>query len=92
VQGARQGGHVEYFKYMVDMLRQRGGENMQVFGGGGGVIVHKGHSRVAADPWPLRRYALVTIRIGGGQRHRRHLRAGVNSRSTHSTHRRHGRG
>ncbi len=34
-----QGGHVEYFKYMVDMLRQRGGENIRVFGGGGGVIV-----------------------------------------------------
>ena len=34
-----QGGHVEYFKYMVDLLRQRGGENIQVFGGGGGVIV-----------------------------------------------------
>ena len=34
-----QGGHVEYFKYMVDLLRQRGGEHIQVFGGGGGVIV-----------------------------------------------------
>jgi methylmalonyl-CoA mutase len=34
-----QGGHVEYFKYMVDQLRQRGGEHIQVFGGGGGVIV-----------------------------------------------------
>ena len=34
-----QGGHVEYFKYMLDMLRERGGENVQVFGGGGGVIV-----------------------------------------------------
>ena len=34
-----QGGHVEYFKYMVDLLRQRGGENIQVFGGGGGVII-----------------------------------------------------
>mgnify|MGYP002265714073 CR=1 FL=1 len=34
-----QGGHVEYFKYMVDMLRERGGENIRVFGGGGGVIV-----------------------------------------------------
>jgi methylmalonyl-CoA mutase cobalamin-binding domain/chain len=34
-----QGGHVEYFKYMVDMLKQRGGEHVQVFGGGGGVIV-----------------------------------------------------
>jgi methylmalonyl-CoA mutase len=34
-----QGGHVEYFKYMVDQLRQRGGDHIQVFGGGGGVIV-----------------------------------------------------
>jgi methylmalonyl-CoA mutase len=34
-----QGGHVEYFKYAVDLLHQRGGENIQVFGGGGGVIV-----------------------------------------------------
>ncbi len=34
-----QGGHIEYFKYMVDLLRQRGGEHIQVFGGGGGVIV-----------------------------------------------------
>ena len=34
-----QGGHLEYFKYMVDMLRQRGGENIRVFGGGGGVII-----------------------------------------------------
>src|SRR5215218_10032242 len=34
-----QGGHVEYFKYMVDLLAQRGGQHIQVFGGGGGVIV-----------------------------------------------------
>ena len=34
-----QGGHVEYFKYMVDLLRSRGGQHIQVFGGGGGVIV-----------------------------------------------------
>src|SRR3954466_8316743 len=34
-----QGGHVEYFKYMVDLLKQRGGGHIQVFGGGGGVIV-----------------------------------------------------
>jgi methylmalonyl-CoA mutase len=34
-----QGGHVEYFKYMVDLLKKRGGEHIQVFGGGGGVIV-----------------------------------------------------
>ena len=34
-----QGGHVEYFKYMVDMLRERGGSAIRVFGGGGGVII-----------------------------------------------------
>jgi isobutyryl-CoA mutase len=34
-----QGGHVEYFKYMIDLLRERGGTHIKVFGGGGGVIV-----------------------------------------------------
>src|SRR5512134_35105 len=34
-----QGGHLEFFRYVVDSLRQRGGEDIQVFGGGGGVIV-----------------------------------------------------
>jgi methylmalonyl-CoA mutase len=34
-----QGGHVEFFKYMIDLLKARGGESIQVFGGGGGVIV-----------------------------------------------------
>ena len=34
-----QGGHNEYFTYMVELLKQRGGQNIQVFGGGGGVIV-----------------------------------------------------
>jgi methylmalonyl-CoA mutase len=34
-----QGGHNEYFSYMVDLLKARGGEHIQVFGGGGGVIV-----------------------------------------------------
>jgi isobutyryl-CoA mutase len=34
-----QGGHLEYFKYMIDLLRRNGGENIKVFGGGGGVIV-----------------------------------------------------
>src|SRR6202165_1809984 len=34
-----QGGHLEFFKYMLDLLRQRGGEHIKVFGGGGGVIV-----------------------------------------------------
>src|SRR5580765_4498822 len=34
-----QGGHVEYFKYLLDSLRERDGGNVKVFGGGGGVIV-----------------------------------------------------
>src|ERR1043166_375456 len=34
-----QGGHIEFFKYMIDLLRERGGENIKVFGGGGGVII-----------------------------------------------------
>lgn len=34
-----QGGHVEYFKYMVDLLRERGAGHIRVYGGGGGVIV-----------------------------------------------------
>ncbi len=34
-----QGGHVEYFKYMIDMLRDAGAGHIKVFGGGGGVIV-----------------------------------------------------
>lgn len=33
-----QGGHVEYFKYMIDMLRERGASHIRVFGGGGGTI------------------------------------------------------
>ena len=34
-----QGGHMEYFKYMVDLLRERGAGHIKVYGGGGGVIV-----------------------------------------------------
>ena len=34
-----QGGHMEFFKYMVDLLRQKGRPDILVFGGGGGVIV-----------------------------------------------------
>jgi len=34
-----QGGHMEFFKYLVDLLRQSGAPHVQVFGGGGGVIV-----------------------------------------------------
>ena len=35
-----QGGHNEFFKYMVDLLREKGAGHIKVFGGGGGVIVH----------------------------------------------------
>ncbi len=34
-----QGGHMEYFKYMFDLLKERGAEHIKVFGGGGGVIL-----------------------------------------------------
>src|SRR5690349_11196375 len=34
-----QGGHVEFFMYMLDLLRERGASHVKVFGGGGGVIV-----------------------------------------------------
>ena len=34
-----QGGHTEFFKYMIDLLRERGAGHIKVFGGGGGVIV-----------------------------------------------------
>jgi methylmalonyl-CoA mutase len=34
-----QGGHVEYFSYLVERLREAGAGHVQVFGGGGGVIV-----------------------------------------------------
>ncbi len=33
-----QGGHVEYFRYVVDMLREHGADHIRVFGGGGGTI------------------------------------------------------
>ncbi|WP_103381447.1 fused isobutyryl-CoA mutase/GTPase IcmF [Pseudonocardia dioxanivorans] len=35
-----QGGHVEYFSYLVELLRERGAGHVKVYGGGGGVIVH----------------------------------------------------
>ncbi|MEM9341176.1 MAG: methylmalonyl-CoA mutase family protein, partial [Bacteroidota bacterium] len=34
-----QGGHVEYFKYMYDLLKERGAEQIKLFGGGGGTIL-----------------------------------------------------
>src|SRR6187431_2899257 len=35
-----QGGHIEYFEYLVESLRARGADHVHVVGGGGGVIVH----------------------------------------------------
>jgi len=49
-----QGGHVEYFKYMIDLLRERGGAHIKVFGGGGGVIV-------AAEIEELHAYGVTRI-------------------------------
>ncbi|HEY5325453.1 MAG TPA: methylmalonyl-CoA mutase family protein [Mucilaginibacter sp.] len=34
-----QGGHVEYFKYMYDLLKERGTGHIKIFGGGGGVFL-----------------------------------------------------
>jgi methylmalonyl-CoA mutase len=36
-----QGGHVEYFKYMYDLLHERGAGHIKIFGGGGGVFLPK---------------------------------------------------
>src|SRR5215468_1524645 len=48
-----QGGHVEYFKYMIDLLRQRGAD-IRVFGGGGGTIL-------PAEIEELHRYGVTRI-------------------------------
>lgn len=34
-----QGGHMEYFKYMYDLLKERGAPHIKIYGGGGGVIL-----------------------------------------------------
>ncbi|MEP2026505.1 cobalamin B12-binding domain-containing protein, partial [Reichenbachiella sp.] len=34
-----QGGHVEYFKYMYDLLNEKGSGHIKIFGGGGGTIL-----------------------------------------------------
>src|SRR3954470_1000604 len=34
-----QGGHIEYFKYMYDLLKQQGAPQIKVFAGGGGTIL-----------------------------------------------------
>ena len=49
-----QGGHAEYFRYVIDMLREHGADHIAVFGGGGGTIT----SREVAD---LERYGVERI-------------------------------
>lgn len=34
-----QGGHMEYFKYMYDLLKEKGASHIRIFGGGGGTIL-----------------------------------------------------
>ena len=41
-----QGGHTEYFKYMHDLLKERGAGHIKIFGGGGGFS----ESRFAGSP------------------------------------------
>ncbi|AFL86058.1 methylmalonyl-CoA mutase family protein [Belliella baltica DSM 15883] len=36
-----QGGHVEFFKYMYDLLKEKGAGHIKIFGGGGGTILPK---------------------------------------------------
>jgi isobutyryl-CoA mutase len=49
-----QGGHLEYFKYMLERLREGGGEHIKLFGGGGGVIVR-------SEIEELQRYGVTRI-------------------------------
>jgi len=49
-----QGGHVEYFKYMKDLLEEQGAGHIKIFGGGGGVII-------PAEIEELQDYGIVRI-------------------------------
>ena len=44
-----QGGHMEFFRYMVAMLRARGGGHIRVYGGGGGTIIPEEKATLEAD-------------------------------------------
>lgn len=43
-----QGGHVEFFKYMVDLLEKQNASHIRIFGGGGGVIVPREQKELEA--------------------------------------------
>jgi len=49
-----QGGHNEYFKYMYDLLREKGAGHIKIFGGGGGVIL-------PSEIEELHEYGITTI-------------------------------
>jgi isobutyryl-CoA mutase len=49
-----QGGHMEYFKYMFDLLKERGCSHIKIFGGGGGTILPEEISE-------LQRYGIARI-------------------------------
>ena len=51
-----QGGHVEYFTYLLERAARGGGGDIRVYGGGGGVIVP---SEIDAAPRPRRRPDLL---------------------------------
>jgi len=56
-----QGGHIEYFKYLVDSLAAAGAPHIRVYGGGGGVIV-------PAEIAELRDYGVTIFSPEDGQR------------------------
>ena len=62
-----QGGHVEYFEYLVESLRERGAGHVRVVGGGGGVIVPEEIARLRESgvrifsPEDGQRMGLVTM-------------------------------
>ncbi len=49
-----QGGHMEFYKYMFDLLREKGCEHIKIFGGGGGVILPEENDE-------LKRYGIAGI-------------------------------
>nr|WP_194826109.1 fused isobutyryl-CoA mutase/GTPase IcmF [Nocardia sp. XZ_19_231] len=44
-----QGGHIEFFEYLAQALREAGADDVRIFGGGGGVIVAEEIERLAAS-------------------------------------------
>ena len=83
-----QGGHVEYFTYLVELLRERGAGHVKVYGGGGGVIVpteiallhERGVARIFSpeDGQRLGLPGMIDLMIRGVRRRPRR-RAGVRS-------------